>query len=359
MSGTSGNRDRGVLRSWLRPILLIGIPVVVVAVPLVIVGQYTPPTTSIKLDILTTEVSFDARPEQIDRLLGAVESPKLYLSKFTKIDLGPGHVRLSPSDSWDSPDAWIEAATEGATATISPASLARIDVPANAEAVRVLFSWEEAEPSALRVSLGPVESVRLSPTKVASITCTYCRGVKQFSDQVSLTFTSSEPLGHEMRLIPRDGSLSLGVNLSAPDQFRIHNLPVAGRLEFQHTGEARPISSSRGGILFVTDLGDRSSEISPGAMIQMLGLSQFQVNDIHFKADSNKALGLEVTASGTVNAMTVDGRNVLPVRMARAFAGDRSVLWEIAATLFAGAAGVAATLHSKRRDARGKSNRST
>ena len=113
------------------------------------------PPARIGLEVLTTGISFDARPAPVGQLFSTLDTRKLYLSKFGKIDLGRGRVEMSSSARWPAGETSIKAKA-GATATISPASIAEIDPAPHADKVRVLLAWEEAEPRSLRIAIDSV-----------------------------------------------------------------------------------------------------------------------------------------------------------------------------------------------------------
>lgn len=91
-------------------------------------------------------------------------------------------------------------------------------------------------------------------------------------------FTSDGSLGRKTIICSRDtctddGSLGVGADLSAPDQFRIRSVPISGRLAFERSGEeGRPVSSILGGTLTLSDIG-KPVKIAASALIHLKGLS--------------------------------------------------------------------------------------
>jgi hypothetical protein len=268
---------------------------------------YSTPPAGVRLELQVTQISFDVDAQNISGFFGALDTPVLYLSHFSKVELGSGSI-TSPSEKI-SEKGIIEAIRDDATATISPAVFSRV-VPSNSNPVRVSVSWEEDEPGDVRVTLNSIETLFLSPpTRPLTLTCSSCFDAAETSRLVPLKFNPQGLIGHEIRLIPRDGSLRLGLEVKDPDRFRIEDVPVAGRLEFFQPGQIRPISSIRGGIVYP----DVASELKIGSsLLKLQGLSNFRIDAIRLRTYGDvKVPGLEVRASGLASHLTVDGKEVL------------------------------------------------
>jgi hypothetical protein len=312
----------------------------------------------IRLEVLATQIGFETPPDQVNRLARTLATSKLYLSRFSLIDLGPGQsVWTRPAPRVES-DTKIQATNPAATATISPislpsVSLAGVDARDADKPVHILMSWEENEPDVIRVDFDSVVVARLTPIQGIALNCSYCgRGRPNADEQATLRFTSSDRLGGEFKLFSLDGSLGLGFQFPEPDQLQIRSVPTVDRISFQRSGELRPVSSILSGFLYLTDLDDKKLDLT-SALIRMGGLSQFKIDSISLKtnepdnAGKRTVLGFNVVASGMVRELTVDGRNVLPSRLRRMMGADLVPLAEVAAILFGALITLYQTLRSR------------
>ena len=183
-----------------------------------------PSATSIRLDVVTTQVSLGTTPEAINHLFRGVEAQKLFLSTFGRIYLGSGRLAVTPSYAQTGPNNWIEV-EEGGTAEISPATISFVDAPQSEGAVGVVLSSSENGSHALRVALSSVASMQLDPRKTFTITCSRCRSTQALPNNGSMTFTSADSLGHGIQVFARDNSLRFRLELSSDDNFRLTSVP--------------------------------------------------------------------------------------------------------------------------------------
>jgi hypothetical protein len=287
-----------------------------------------------QFEVLATAITFDVPPSQINTLFGSLETSQLYVSSYSRINLGDGMFNGRKL---------LGAAIEGgddATASISPATVSSV-IPAGERPVRVSISWEEEQPNDVLVALNYVESVTLSPPgSPTSIECSSCSSRQDLLLKNPIRLVPGNEVGEPIHLFSRNRLLRVGIE-SRPasdrgiDRFRLQSVPVANMVDFYRTGQARPETSIRSGKFRFRET---ESEVSIGALlIDMRDLSNFRLSDIRL-APNNE--GINVRGSGEVGTFKVAGKDALPSFIQRTVGTDRLLA---ALTLVVAAAGTLVT----------------
>jgi len=264
----------------------------------------------ILLNATATNVTFLSTAEDTGRILRAIDSSSVYVRNFARANLGPGSLQPPSKLSDVSSDLVLETADPGSAINVSDAALTGIDFPTGTSEAQVSLLWDDSASNALALSVSPVESVRLSARHKRKIQCDYCSlenaGRPSAMDSPDFWFVSQDPLGHEMKIVPREGVLNLSVTLASPGELRIREIVVPSSLKFQKMEGPRTISSILSGEVRFPDLDDKKLELPAASPFTLDGLKGFEIREIRIDK------GLSLTATGTVGAMTIARANALP-----------------------------------------------
>ena len=308
MTGTSGagptaKSGRGSSRRgrWLSADRLVIILLFVVWVGLLVVLACVEMASDVEVTLRVSQVSFPAADERISRLFNSVEARFLTLSRFERVSVVGGELRLASEADARAGGAAGSRVAGGPVKNIVPklplsnvsfesVTLNSLSIPTGS--TTTLF-WSELEPNSLKLSLDKSASGDLAGGETLLFSCTECQveGLPDDSESPALRFRLTGAKGQVVRFKGSASATLLVLMLPEKAKLKEQNIALKEAPNFSRMEDGRLVSTVLGGKVRFEDLG-KEFELAEGTFLDLGGLENGAIKTVAVDQ------GIDLTLSG-------------------------------------------------------------